>query len=429
MIRIIEQHGDDNDAKILQRPPVTISDAVKDIVNDVKESGDTALHKYEKKFADYTGPLLITDDTIQDAYETISDDLYDSIKIMANTLRKTERTLYDTINSIPESDITRRFCPIPSVGCYIPGGQARYASSAVMSIVPAAVAGVPRIVAVSPPPIDIATIVAAHHCGAHQIYQTGGAHAVAALAYGTKTIRPVRKIVGPGGSIVSQAKRLVSNVVSVDMDAGPTELGIVADSSANPDFVAADMISQAEHSADTCCFLLTDSADMARSVADIIERRLSDISRSDIVRDSLYTNGFIALCDDIPSALRLAEEISPEHLQIMTANCNDDVSKVQSPGLILLGDATPSAASDYMLGSNHILPTNNQGHTRGPLSVLDFVKMKTVVRTDDAHLREIAPHIQQITKSEGLSNHYEAVRYRAQPDITRQNKIQEGMIQ
>lgn len=401
-----------NDTTVLGRPPITVSDTVKSIIHDIKERGDEALHEYEKKFTGYTGPLLVSDDEIKAAYDAIPDATREAIQAMADVLRENERTLYDTLNSIPASNITRQFCPIPSVGCYIPGGQARYASSAIMSIIPAAVSGVPNIVAVSPPPIDAATIVAAHYCGAHKIYQTGGAQAIAALAYGTETIRPVHKIVGPGGSIVSQAKRLVCDVTSIDMDAGPTELGIIADSNANPDFVALDMISQAEHSQDTFCFLLTDSHSMAQRVSEQIEYRLQTIRRPDIVRDSLYNNGFIVVCDTIHDATQLAENLSPEHLQVMTANPEQDASKIQSPGLILLGSDTPSAASDYMLGTNHILPTNRQGQIRGPLSVLDFVKMKVTAKVDNTRLDKIAPQIQNITDSEGLYNHYEAVRGR-----------------
>lgn len=397
---------------MLGRPPITVSDTVKSIIRDIKERGDEALHEYEKRFTGYTGPLLVSDDEIKAAYGAIPDATREAIQAMADVLRENERTLYDTLNSIPASHITRQFCPIPSVGCYIPGGQARYASSAIMSITPAAVSGVPNIVAVSPPPIDAATIVAAHYCGAHKIYQTGGAQAIAALAYGTETIRPVHKIVGPGGSIVSQAKRLVCDVTSIDMDAGPTELGIIADSNANPDFVALDLISQAEHSQDTFCFLLTDSHSMAQRVAEQIEHRLHTIRRPDIVRDSLYDNGFIVVCDTIHDATQLAERLSPEHLQIMTTNPKQDASKIQSPGLILLGSDTPSAASDYMLGTNHILPTNRQGQIRGPLSVLDFVKMKVTAQADNTRLGKIAPQIQSITDSEGLYNHYEAVRGR-----------------
>ncbi|MXX20917.1 MAG: histidinol dehydrogenase [Cenarchaeum sp. SB0661_bin_35] len=410
LIRILEY----GDAAALYKPPIIISDTVKDIVQNIRERGDEALCKYERQFTGHTGPLLVSDDDIKAAYDVIPSNIYDTIKKMTDTLRNSEHILYETLNSIPASCMMREFLPIHSVGCYVPGGQARYPSSAVMSIIPAAVSGVPDIVVTSPPPIDAATIVAAHYCGAHRIYQTGGAQAVAALAYGTETIRPVDKIVGPGGSIVSQAKRLVSDVVSIDMDAGPTELGIVADADASPDLVALDMISQAEHSRDTFCFLLTDSHDMAECVSNRIESRLHNIERSDIIRDSLYNNGFIVVCDTIYGALKMAERLAPEHLQIMTTNPRQDALHVQSPGLILLGHDTPSAASDYMLGTNHILPTNRQGRTRGPLSVLDFVKMKVTVQVDYKHLAQAAPHIQNITASEGLYNHYEAVRSRIQ---------------
>lgn len=406
------------DPAILERAPPAGPDAslVADIIRDVRARGDEALHQYEKRFAGYAGPLRVGAGDIRRAYEEIPPDTLEAIRTMANLLRETEQSLLDSLNGAhAPRGMSREFRPIPGVGCYVPGGRARYPSSAVMSVVPAAVAGVGRIVVVTPPSdegVDAATIVAADHCGAHEIYLTGGAQAVAALAYGTDTIPRVDRIVGPGGSVVATAKRMVAPDVSVDMEAGPTELGIIADYTANPDLVSLDLVSQAEHGPDTFCFLLTDSEETAKKVARAVESRLGMIRRSKIVRESLYNNGFLAVYGDMESAVSAAETLAPEHLQVMTADPERTAAPLNSPGLILLGSQTPSAASDYMLGSNHVLPTGRQGRLRGPLSVLDYTRMRVAVRADHSEMAAILERVRAVTDAEGLPNHCEAVRGR-----------------
>ncbi len=306
--------------------------------------------------------------------------------------------------------------PILSVGCYIPGGLAKYPSSAIMSIIPAKVAGVKRIVVVSPPnkdgKIDPLTIVAADLCGANEIYKTGGAQAIAALSFGTKSIKKVDKIVGPGGAFVTIAKSLVSDQTSIDMLAGPTELGIIADNTANPDYVALDLISQAEHSKDTFCYLITSSEGLAKKVSSIISEKVRTIKRSEFVKPSLKNNGFIAICKNSSDMTSLANELAPEHLQIMTKNPSNISKKITSAGLVLLGNESPSSASDYVLGSNHILPTNKFGNTRGSLSVFDFLKVHTEISTSKKTLKKVEGFMKTFTDAEGLPNHYEAVRGR-----------------
>jgi len=285
-----------------------------------------------------------------------------------------------------------------------------------MSVVPAKVAGVKRIVVVSPPnsdgKIDPLTIVAANICGANEIYKTGGAQSIAALSYGTKTISKVDKIVGPGGVFVTIAKSLISDQTGIDMLAGPTELGIVADDSTNPKFVALDLVSQAEHSSNTFCYLITTSAKLAKSVSNIISELIPKIQRNNLVKSSLKNNGFIAICQTKTDMIKLANTLAPEHLQIMTKNPESFSSKITTPGLVLIGNYTPSSASDYVLGSNHILPTNGFGKTRGSLSVLDFIKVNTQVISSKSSLSKISKYLQVLTKAEGLPNHYEAVRGR-----------------
>jgi histidinol dehydrogenase len=317
------------------------------------------------------------------------------------------------------------FIPISSVGCYVPGGQARYPSSAIMSAFTALAAGVERIVITTPPGpdgyVDPMTLAVARSCDA-EIYSVGGAQAIGALAYGTKTIPRVDKIVGPGGKFVSIAKSLVSDQTSIDMIAGPTELGIIADSSADPELVAYDLVSQAEHSIDTMCFVITTSKIMAKQIQKLLEklivkntsgeRRQMGYERGIIVKQSISKNGFIAVCKNQNQVIDLANKIAPEHMELMVKNPRKLSKKLTGPGLILLGKNTPSSASDYLLGTNHILPTNGFGRTRGGLSVLDFLKLQTVVETGKGDLEQISEQLKILTDAEGFPNHFRAVERR-----------------
>jgi histidinol dehydrogenase len=314
------------------------------------------------------------------------------------------------------TEISKLFVPIPSVGCYIPGGQARYPSSVVMSASIAKLAGVKRIVVVSPPSsdgkIDPLTIWVAKKLGATEIYKVGGAQAIGALAYGTKSIPKVDKIVGPGGKFVSIAKSLVSDQTAIDMIAGPTELGIIADVSSDPELVALDLISQAEHSRDTMCFVITQSKTMAKQIQKSIEKLIPGIERGSIVKESLSKNGFIAVCKNQNEMIELANKIAPEHMELMVKNARTLSKKITGAGLLLIGKNTPSSASDYLLGTNHILPTNGFGRTRGGLSVLDFLKTQTVIESNKSALREIEERLDLLTSAEDLPNHYKAVKRR-----------------
>jgi histidinol dehydrogenase len=312
--------------------------------------------------------------------------------------------------------VEKSLVPIPSVGCYIPGGQARYPSSVVMSVTPAKEAGVKRIVVVSPPgrngKIDPLTIAAAKRCGATEIYKVGGAQAIGALAYGTKSIPKVDKIVGPGGKFVSIAKSFVSDQTAIDMVAGPTELGIIANASSNPELVALDLISQAEHSKDTMCFVITQSKAMAKQIQKSIEKLIPGTERSSIIKESISKNGFIAICKNENEVIELANKIAPEHLELMVGNARSLSKKITGAGLLLIGKNTPSAASDYILWTNHILPTNGFGRTRGGLSVLDFLKLQTVVESNKKRFLEFRDSLKALTDAEDLPNHYKAVKRR-----------------
>jgi len=407
--------------KILPKQPQKNRIIVESILKNVRKSGDTAIRKYEKKFsgANITS-LKISKTEIKNAYSKISKIELDSLRLAKTRLEKTESSIKSLLkNKTITHDgikISKKFIPIQSVGCYVPGGLAKYPSSVIMSVVPAKVAGVKRIVVVSPPnrdgKIDPLTIVAANFCGANEIYKTGGAQSIAALSFGTKSISKVDKIVGPGGAFVTTAKYLSSENTGIDMLAGPTELGIIADNSANPQLVALDLISQAEHSSDTFCYLITTSQKLANSVNKIISELLPKIQRTKLVKSSLKNNGFIAICKSNSDMIKLANTLAPEHLEIMTKNPELISSKITTSGLVLLGNNTPSSASDYLLGSNHILPTNGFGKIRGPLSVFDFIKINTQTTSSKQSLSKISKYLDVLTKSEGLPNHYEAVRGR-----------------
>ena len=408
-------------SKILPKEPQKNKIIVESILKDVKKNGDVAIKKYEKKFSKTNiSSLRLTQNEIKNAYSKISKTELDALRLVKSRLEKTESSIKSLLkNKIINHDgikISKKFIPIQSVGCYIPGGLARYPSSVIMSVVPAKIAGVKRIVVVSPPnsdgKIDPLIIVSADICGANEIYKTGGVQSIAALSFGTKSIPQVDKVVGPGGAFVTTAKSMISDQTGIDMLAGPTELGIIADNSANPKFVALDLISQAEHSNDTFCYLITTSDTLAKSVNKIIAELIPTIQRKKIVETSLKNNGFIGICKTNSDMIKLANILSPEHLEIMTKNSESISSKITSSGLVLIGNNTPSSASDYVLGSNHILPTNGFGKIRGSLSVLDFIKMNTQITSSKKSLSKISKHLEVLTDAEGFSNHFQAVRGR-----------------
>ena len=408
-------------SQIIPKQPQKNKKITESILKKVQKDGDLAIKKYERKFsgAKLTS-LRVSKNEIENAYKKVSKQEITAIKIAKNRLEKTESIIKSVLKNKNINNegvkISKKFVPIQNTGCYIPGGLAKYPSSVIMSVIPAKVAGVKRIVVVSPPDssgkIDPLTIVAAHICGASEIYKVGGAQAIAALAFGTKSIAKVDKIIGPGGAFVTAAKLMISDHTAIDMLAGPTELGIIADSSANPIYIARDLISQSEHSSDTFCYLITNSEKLAKSVNQSIRDLIQKIKRSDLVKKSLRQNGFIAICKNKSDMIKLANELAPEHLQIMTKNPQIFASKITTSGLTLLGNNTPSSASDYILGSNHILPTNGFGKTRGSLSVLDFIKINTQVTATRASLYKISKYLDVLTKAEGLPNHFEAVRCR-----------------
>lgn len=403
------------------KPKEQYKKKVESIILDVQKRKDKALKEYEKKFS---GAKLrsfrVSSSEIKDAYSKVTKEQVAAIKLAKKRLERTESALKNLLQNITIKidgiKITKVFVPLEIVGCYIPSGSARYPSTAMMSIVPAKIAGVKKIIAVSPPNknglIDPLTLVTADLCGVDEFYKTGGAQAIAALAYGTESVPRVDKIVGPGGSFVTLAKSIVNNTVSIDMIAGPTELAIIADSIAEADIVASDLISQAEHSHETTCCLITTSTKLKDLVIKSVEQKIRKIQRRKIVTESLSTNGFVAICKTESDVIEFANKLAPEHLEIITKNPQKIAQKITSAGLVLIGKNTPSSAGDYLLGSNHILPTNGFSRARGSLGVLDYMKIQSKIESSKMALQKISKHMKSITSAEGLPNHYEAVRIR-----------------
>ncbi|MFL6492932.1 MAG: histidinol dehydrogenase [Nitrososphaera sp.] len=407
------------------RKATTIQDSLLEdaraIMRDVAEHGDHAVLNYTSKFdGAMLDSLRISEQEMKQAYAQVTKDQIMAIKLMKQRLVKSELVIIKRLKGMVVSSdgvrIDRMVKPIASVGCYIPGGRARYPSTVVMCAVPAKVASVKRIVALSPPrrdgTIDPLTLVAADICGVDEFYKVGGAQGIAALAYGTQSIGPVSKIVGPGGMFVTAAKLVASSTVSTDMVAGPTELLIYADATADSQLIAVDLISQAEHSTDTICGLVTTSDRLASEVQTQVESIVKNITRLDIVKKSLENNGFVVVCRNESSCIEFVNEFAPEHLEIMCKYADAVAKKIDSAGLVLIGQYAASSASDYSLGSNHVLPTLGFGKSRASLSVLDFVKIVNKVKVNKSGLAKVDRSIREITSAEGLLNHYEAVKAR-----------------
>ncbi len=395
---------------------------VQKIINDVIKFGDKAIIKYTKKFDNVKiDSILVEKADFRNAYQQVTMNQLNALKKSKKLLEKNEKMILDRLTGIIVSEqgikIESRLKPIESIGCYVPGGKARYPSTLIMCAVPALVANVDRIAMVSPPMkdgnIDPLTLVAADICNIDKVYRIGGAQAVAALAYGTKTVSKVDKIVGPGGLFVNIAKYLVSNMTDIDMIAGPTELLIYADSKADPRLVVKDLISQAEHSPDTICGVVTTSSNLIGKLENEVTKLLEgSLPRLGIISASFKKNAFMALCNNEVDAITFANELAPEHLEIMSENPEKIASKINTAGVILLGKYSPSSASDYCLGSNHVLPTMAFGKSKASLSVLDFVKLVNHITVTKKGLLSVQKYIRELAFAEGLPNHYFAVEER-----------------
>ena len=395
---------------------------VRTIISEVKNTGDSALVKFTKEFDKANlraKDLRVTHEEIRKAYTMVTDEQVSALKLMKEKISANEKlALKQTGTSTSKEGITiqNKVIPIDSVGCYIPGGQAAYPSTVVMTVIPAKVAGVPRIVVCSPPNkngrINSLVLVAADICEADEVYKIGGVQAIAALAFGTDTIEPVMKIFGPGNKYVTLAKTLVSNDVAIDMPAGPSEVLVLADKTANPKFVAADMISQAEHGVDSVAGLVTTSEKLAEKVCDWLARFAGSAKRQEIVEKALTDYGFIIICKTKDELINLANIFAPEHLEVITQNAPEIANKITSAGLILLGSYSPVSLSDYGSGTNHVLPTGGFAHALSGLSALDFTRRISIVDSSKEGLIALKNHVKVMTKAENLPNHYKAIAVR-----------------
>jgi len=398
-----------------------IENNVKAIIRKVMENGDTALIELTEKFDKaslVTKDLPVTRKEIEEAYKEVGKEQVSALKFMKNRVSTFEKLTLKQAGFETSSEgisVQNALRPVESVGCYIPGGQAAYPSTLVMTAVPAKTAGVPRIVVCSPPngegKVNPMVLVAADICGVNEVYKVGGAQAIAALAYGTETIKPVKKIVGPGSKYVTAAKILVSKDVAIDMPAGPSEVLVLADDTANPQFIALDMISQAEHGADSVAGLITTSEKLAEQVQRWLAKA-AGAPREEIVAKALEQYGFIIACKDTAEAVELANVFAPEHVEVMTRNPERVAEKITSAGLILVGSYSPVALSDYASGTNHVLPTGGFGSAFSGLSALDFTRRVSVVECSREGLRSVRERVEVMTEAENLPNHYKAVEAR-----------------
>lgn len=395
---------------------------VADIIADVRENGDAAVIGYEKKFdrCDLTPETLrVSKEEIEEAYAALDPALIEVMKKAADNIRvyheKQKRTSWITTRD-DGVILGQKVTPIEVSGCYVPGGRAVYPSSVLMNIVPAKVAGVEKIVMCTPPGPNgkaaAGTIAAADIAGADEIYKAGGAQAIAAMAYGTETVPKVDKITGPGNIFVALAKKQCFGVTGIDSVAGPSEILVIADSTANPRFVAADLLSQAEHDPMASAILLTTDEGLAKAVSDEIDEFLKTLSRAQIISRSLEDYGYIFVGDTMDDLVEAANTIASEHLEIITANPYEVMTKIKNAGAIFLGSYSSEPLGDYFAGPNHILPTNGTARFFSPLGVDDFVKKSSIISYSKDALRAVHKDIELLAMSEGLTAHANSIAVR-----------------
>ncbi len=396
--------------------------AVREILAKIQEEGDGALFAYTKKFdrAEITEQnVRVTDEEIREAYETVDPALVDVIrKSLVNIRNYHEKQKQNSWFTSSEDGtmLGQKVTPLEKVGVYVPGGKAVYPSSVLMNIVPAKVAGVDRIIMTTPPgpdgKVNPSTLVAANEAGADEIYKAGGAQAIGALAYGTQSIPKVDKIVGPGNIFVALAKKAVYGHVSIDSIAGPSEILVLADDSANPRFVAADLLSQAEHDELASAILITTSRELAEKVSCEVDEFVKRLSRKEIIQKSLDQFGYILLAETMDQAVEAANAIASEHMEIVTRNPFGVMMKVRNAGAIFIGEYSSEPLGDYFAGPNHVLPTNGTAKFFSPLSVDDFIKKSSIVYYSREALKKIHKDVEQFAASEQLTAHANSIAVR-----------------
>lgn len=424
-VRLTKESTKDILENLLKRSPNNYGKfeaAVADILANVKEKGDEALFSYTKEFdkVEVTPETIrVTEAEIEEAYKAVDASLLEVIrKALVNIRSYHEKQRQNSWFTSTENGtmLGQKVTPLNRVGVYVPGGKAVYPSSVLMNIVPAKVAGVPHIVMTTPPgkdgKVNPSTLVAAKEAGADEIYKVGGAQAIGALAYGTASIPKVDKIVGPGNIFVALAKKAVYGHVSIDSIAGPSEILVLADETANAHYVAADLLSQAEHDEMASAILITTSTELAQNVEKEIEGYLKVLSRKEIIEKSLENFGYILIAEDMDEAIEAANEIASEHMEIVTKNAFEVMMKVQNAGAIFIGEYSSEPLGDYFAGPNHVLPTNGTAKFFSALSVDDFIKKSSIVYYSRTALQEIHKDIIQFASSEQLTAHANSIAVR-----------------
>ena len=396
--------------------------SVKEILDKVKEEKDAAVFAYTAKFdgAELTADTIeVTDAEIEEAYEQVDDTLLTVIRKAKDNIESyhAKQRQNSWFDSKPDGTILgQKITPLHRVGVYVPGGKAVYPSSVLMNVMPAKVAGVDEIIMVTPPgkngKVSPNTLVAAKEAGVDKIYKVGGAQAIAALAYGTESIPKVDKIVGPGNIYVALAKKAVYGHVSIDSIAGPSEILVVADETANPRYVAADLLSQAEHDELASAILVTTSEKLAHEVSDQVDGFLKELSRAEIISKSLDNYGYILLADTMEDVIDVANEIASEHLEIQTKNPFEVMTKIRNAGAIFIGEYASEPLGDYFAGPNHILPTNGTAKFFSPLSVDDFIKKSSIISYSREALQKVHKDIESFAKAEQLTAHANSIHVR-----------------
>ncbi|MBO6242560.1 MAG: histidinol dehydrogenase [Butyrivibrio sp.] len=410
---------------LLQRNPGNYAEyenTVNEIITNVRNSGDKALFDYTLKFDKFDvskDTIKVTKEEIADAYNELSDDFIDVMKKSAENIRvfheKQKRNSW--IDTKEDGSILgQRILPIEISGVYVPGGKAAYPSSVLMNVVPAKVAGVERIIMCTPPSkdgkVNAGTLVAADIAGVTEIYKVGGAQAIAAMAFGTESVPKVDKITGPGNIFVALAKKACFGHVSIDSIAGPSEILVLTDETANPRFVAADLLSQAEHDELASSILITTSEEIAKKVSEEIDEFLKTLSRADIIKKSLDNYGYIFIADTMDDAVDAANAIASEHLEIITKNPFETMTRIKNAGAVFLGEYSSEPLGDYFAGPNHILPTNRTARFFSPLSVDDFVKKTSIISYSKEGLHKVHNDIELFAKEEGLTAHANSIAVR-----------------
>ncbi len=395
--------------------------AAREIVDRVRREGDSALIDYSRRFdridLDKTG-IAVTEAEIDAAFDTAPASTIEALKLAHERIEKHHARQLPKDDRYTDAlgvELGSRWTAIEAVGLYVPGGTASYPSSVLMNAVPAKVAGVERIVMVVPSPDGILNplvLVAARLAGVSEIYRVGGAQAIAALAYGTETIKPVAKIVGPGNAYVAAAKRIVFGTVGIDMIAGPSEVLVIADKDNNPDWIAADLLAQAEHDTAAQSILMTNDEGLAQAVEEAVERQLRNLPRAETAAASWRDFGAVILVEDFEAAIPLANRIAAEHLEIATADPEALLPKIRNAGSIFIGGYTPEVIGDYVGGCNHVLPTARSARFSSGLSVLDYMKRTSLLKLGPDQLRVLGPAAIEIARAEGLDAHAQSVAIR-----------------